>query len=129
LDKKKKESPYDSQYKLSRLEIIAKTLNQKVIFFIIDCDKSFCTACEKESCTLEYFFEKNPVQAKVFVNEVYSFVTEKNPELKEKYPEKIDLITYILKKCAGYDNFYDFLFKGNKLISIKFDDAVNLKKC
>lgn len=127
LSKKKDNEPIN-MYRMTRVEIIGRLINGKQIYFITDCDKSFCNECAKESCTLEYFLEKNPEKGKLFLNEVYKFVIEKNPSLADKFTDKKDLITFILKKCSGYDNCYDFLFKGEKLISIKYDDLVNLKK-
>jgi len=125
---KKKENEPINLYKLTRIEIIGRLINGKQIYFITDCDKSFCSACNKEACTLEYFFENNPEKSKIFINEVYKFVIEKNPSLIDKFADKKDLITFILRKCSGYDNCYDFLFKGENLISIKYDDFINLKR-
>lgn len=125
--KKKQDDSLDIN-KINRMEIISRTINGKQLFFVIDCDKSFCNECEKEACTLEYFFQKNPEKAKTFANELYNHAVSKFPNIKTMFKNKKDIITYLLKKCAGYDNYYDFLFKGNKLISVKYDDYINLRK-
>ncbi|MBN2547202.1 MAG: hypothetical protein JXB50_15475 [Spirochaetes bacterium] len=127
MSKKKKNDDFDP-HKMTRVEIVGKLINGKQVYIITDCDKSFCNVCSKDSCSLEYFFEKNPQKAKIFVNEIYRYEIEKDPSLIDKFVDKKDLITYVLRKCSGYDNCYDFLFRGDKLISIKFDDVINIKK-
>jgi hypothetical protein len=112
----------------ARIELIAKSVNGKQVFFIVDCDKSFCNVCDKETCTLENFFQKNPSKSKIFVNELYNHTVKKHPGIKSTYKNKHDVITFALNRCSGYDNYYDLLFKGDKLLSVKYDDYMNLRK-
>jgi len=108
-----------SQFKLGKLEIVGKRIKGEYIYRIVDCDKSFCDICEAHSCNFDFFLSNNPLKAKIFINEVYKYMIEKNPQYKGK--EKTAVVRYALEMCSGYDDQYDFLFRGDKLISIKFD--------
>jgi|GEM_PF-3492982 len=112
---------YNSKFKLSKIELTGKKINGEFKYTITDCDKSFCDVCDGYSCDLDYFAANNPDKAKIFLHEVYDYMIKKKPHYKGIYSKKIDVIKYALEMCSGHDNHYDFIFRGNKLISVKYD--------
>jgi hypothetical protein len=122
------ETKNESPYKIGRLEITKKNINNKQILFIVDCDKSFCNICNNDSCAFDYFLKNNKNKANILINEIYKYEANKNPDIIREHQDKKKVVAKSIQNCVGYDGHYDYLFKGDKLISIKYDAYWENKK-